>query len=275
MSNLIDDVESVGKNIEKMGSNFFESASNDIAGLEKKLLGPRYSYSDHIKSPDQMGMSGDGQSISANVDGLQAYVKLLFSGGGNASTVNGPLGKQFFLKTGAKCKDKKSGEQVTRSLYINNIPVENTPLNKGMTLLFGKSQGLIPGILNNIENVNPLGIFGAFMQGSNPDCMSVTLPTRNANNVKGKDTQYLTVSDVKNLSPCLFSNKTNPVTKKGASCIEGFENKVENYDKDDLEILDILFPDKELNVLKYSDIIAYIYFISLILLFLSLIKKTN
>lgn len=256
-------------------SNFFESASNNISALETKLLGPRYSYTDHIKSPDQMGMSGDGNSIKANVDGLQAYVKLLFSGGGNASTVSGPLGKQFFLKTGASCKDKKSGEQVTRSLYINNIPVENTTLNKGMTLLFGKAQGLIPGILNNIENVNPLGIFGAFMQGTNPDCMAVTLPTRNSNNVKGKETNYLTVNDVKNLSPCLFSNKINPVTKKGASCIEGFENKVENDDNENLEILDYLFPEKETTIFNTSDVIAYLYFISLTLLFLSLIKKSK
>ena len=66
-----------------------------------------------------------------------------------------------------------------------------------MTLLFGKSQGLIPGILNNIENVNPLGIFGAFMQGTNPDCMAVTLPTRNSNNVIVEKTGYLTVNDKK------------------------------------------------------------------------------
>lgn len=254
-------------------TDFFESASNNISSLETKLLGPKYSYSDHIKSPDEMGMSGDGNRIKKNVDGLQSYVKLLFSGGGNASTINGPLGKQFFLKTGASCKDVKSGQQVTRSLYINNIPIENTPLNKGMTLMFGKSQGLIPGILNNIENVNPLKIFGAFMEGTNPDCMGVTLPTKNSNNVKKKEKGYLTVNDVKNLSPCLFSNKINPVTKKGASCIEGFENQLQNQNHENLEILDYLFPNEEINIFTCSNIIAYIYLISLTLLFLSLIKK--
>lgn len=256
-------------------SNFFESASNNPSALQNKLSGPRYSYSDQIKSPDEMGMSGSGKNIHTNVKGLEDYVTLLFSGGGNASKVDGPMGKQYFLKTGSKCKDNKSGQQVTRSLYINNIPVENTTLNQGMTLLFGKAQGLIPGILNNIENINPMGIFGAFMEGTNPDCMSVSLPTRNSNNVVGKQTQYLTVNDVKNLSPCLFSNKINPVTKKGASCIEGFENKVENYNEENLEILDYLFPDREIEVFTYSDIIAYFYFISLMILFLSLIKKTR
>jgi len=253
--------------------NFFESASSDINNLEKKILGPRYSYTDHIKSPQELGMSGSGQSIKQNVDGLEAYVTLLFSGGGNASTVDGPLGKQFFLQTGATCQDIKSGEQVTRSLYINNIPVENTKLNSGMTLLFGKAQGLIPGILNNIENINPLGIFGAFLEGTNPKCMGVTLPTRNSNNVIGNETGYLTINDVKNLSPCLFSNKVNPITKKGASCIEGFENKI--YNDDHLEILDYLLKSdqKNINYLKNSDIIAYLYLLSLIFLIFYLIKK--
>lgn len=263
-------------------SNFFETASNDISSLEEKILGPRYSYSDHINTPAQMGMSGDGNSIAANVDGLQGYVKLLFSGAGNASKVGGPLGKQFFIKTGAKCKDKLSGNQVTRSLYINNIPIENTKLSQGMSILFGKSQGLIPGILNNIENINPLGIFGAFMQGSNPECMPVELPTRNSNNIVGKETGYLTISDIKNLSPCLFNNRINPISKKSASCIEGFENKVNNdsnndnnysNNDDNLEILDYLFPSEKNELFDTPNLIAYIYLISLTLLFLSLLKK--
>ena len=73
----------------------FESASTNISALETKLLGPRYSYTDHIKSPDEMGMSGDGNR-EANI--VFKHVKLLLPGGGNASTVGRPLGKQFFLK---------------------------------------------------------------------------------------------------------------------------------------------------------------------------------
>ena len=177
--------------------------------------------------------------------------------------------------TRTKCGiDKNGNPNYKEGSYIKPKP---NPIKHWRKQLF-PNQGLIPGILNNIENVNPLGIFGAFMQGTNPDCMGVTLPTRNSNNVIGKKTGYLTVNDVKNLSPCLFSNKINPVTKKTASCIEGFESKVKNEDKNEdenLEILDYLFPERETTVLNPSDIIAYLYFISLTSLFLSLIKKSK
>ena len=68
----------------------------------------------------------------------------------------------MFMITGAKCKDIKSNQQVSRSLYINTIPVEYNIITNSMKSLFGKSQGLVPGILNNISNMNPMAIFGAF-----------------------------------------------------------------------------------------------------------------
>ena len=259
-------------------SNFFKDASNNSGGLEEKLLGPSYSYSKHIKTPEEMGMSGKGSAINANVHGIEAYVKLLFEGGGNASKTQGPLGKQYFLLTGAKCKDIKTGQQVSRSIYINNIPSTNTPLSSGMGMVFTKSAGLVPGILNNLENINPLGIFGAFMSGTNPDCMAVTLPTRNANNVVGTDTKYMTVNDIKDTSPCWFSDKTNPLTKKpGTNCMEGFQNITNESTEsdnpfDDLNILDELYNMKDGNIFKFSDIVAYTYFLSLAILFLSLVR---
>ena len=113
-------------------SNFFESASNNSSELENNILGPKYSYTTHIKTPDELGMSGDGNSIATNVNSLNSYSQLLFSGGGNASKVNGPLGKQMFMITGAKCKDIKSNQQVSRSLYINTIPVEYNVITNSM-----------------------------------------------------------------------------------------------------------------------------------------------
>ena len=267
-------------------SNFFENVLSDLDGLEEKFMGPSYSYSDHIKTPKQMGMSGDGDAISKNVHGIQAYVQLLFEGGGNASKTQGPLGKQYFLLTGAKCKDVKSGKQVQRSLYINNIPKTKTALSSAMNLLFDKSAGLVPGILNDLENINPLGIFGAFMSGTNPDCMAVTLPTRNANNKVGKETKFMTVHDIKNMSPCWFPKRKNPLTKKrGKNCMEGYQNMSEEFEDpfedhfedhfEDLDLLNSLFDIKDGNIFKFSDIVAYVYFTSLIILFFSLIKGSR
>jgi uncharacterized protein YozE (UPF0346 family) len=254
-------------------SNFFEEATNNLSGLQERLLGEQFDYAGNIKSPPQLGISGKGDRIQQNVDGLQSYITLLFQGGGDASKQGGPMGKQFFLKTGAKCRDKKSGEQVTRSIYINNIPIENTPLTAGFNLIFGGAQGLIPGILNNAQNINPMGIFGAFMAGTNPDCMAVTLPTRNVRGRVSKETQYMTVDDVKNLSPCLFENKRNPVSNRTADCISGFENIEDEKDySHKLKIFDHLF-DKNNELFKSEDVIAYIYILSLILMVFYLSKK--
>ena len=81
--------------------------------------------------------------IVFNFKGIQAYIDLLFSGGGKASKTGGPMGPQFFLKTGAKCKDIDSGEQVTRSIYINTIPLENTGVLSGFNSTFGGAQGFV------------------------------------------------------------------------------------------------------------------------------------
>ena len=255
-------------------SNFFEKASNNLSELENSLLGEQFDYAGNIKSPPQLGMSPGGDRIQQNVDGLQSYVNLLFEGGGDASKQGGPMGKQFFLKTGAKCRDKKTGEQVTRSIYINNIPVENTKLTAGFNLMFGGAQGLIPGILNNAQNINPMGIFGAFMAGTNPDCMPVTLPARDSRGRVSTETQYMTVSDVKNLSPCLFKDRRNPITNKGADCISGFQNI--NGEKDyshKLELLEKLLKKEDSTLLNIENIIAYIYLTSLILAIFYVCKK--
>ena len=42
------------------------------------------------------------------------------------------------------------------------------------------------------------------------------------NNNQSKETHHVTIDDIKNMDPCLFPDKTNPVTKKG--CSEAFQN---------------------------------------------------
>ena len=63
-------------------------------------------------------------------------------------------------------------------------------------------------------------IIGAFL-GSNPkSCRSVSVKTRDLNNVKGTDTGMLIDNDIRNISACHFANNKNPIT--GQKCREGF-----------------------------------------------------
>lgn len=205
-------------------SNFFDKVKNDAQGLEQELLGPDYKYFQFINTPTEMGMSSDGSisAITRDIAGLIAYVSLLSSGDGEASKMGGPLGNKFFLPTGAKCKDIASGELVTRSLYVNNVPDGSIPfISQGLgDVNFTEFRGLIPGTLSNLGQINPMQIFAAFMNGPNPDCQSITMETVDVNGIKSQNTGYVTNDDIGSMSACWFPNGKNSVS--GDTCREAF-----------------------------------------------------
>lgn len=214
-------------------SNIFEDVINDVENVEEELLGPSYKYYEKIKTPSEMGMSSDGSmsTLVDDVSGLISYVELLVtgncSGSDCASTTGKPLGDSFFLKTGAKCKDVNTGNDETRYLYINNIPTGRIPfLSSAMGMDFSTFEGLLPAILEDLDEINPFDVFKGFLMGSTPDCQELTMETTpmKQNNNRTQQTEFVTVSDIKGMDPCTFTlnNKTNPIT--GKKCREGFEN---------------------------------------------------
>lgn len=220
-------------------SNIFEDVMGDLNSLEDELLGPSYNYSDQIKSPDKMGMSGKGtmSTLSKDISGLTSYVELLVTGKSNASKTGKPLGDKFFLETGAQCKDTDTGEKVTRSIYINNVPDGDIPfISSGMGTNFSDFEGLIPGIMSNLAQINPLEILQSFMLGSEPDCTLTKLQTIDSNNNKSYESKYLTTLDIQNMNACWFPDNKNPVTK--AKCSETFttlhDSQIKSDDKLDL-----------------------------------------
>tara|TARA_B100001769_G_scaffold150910_1_gene118327 strand:+ start:1798 stop:2529 length:732 start_codon:yes stop_codon:yes gene_type:complete len=205
-------------------TDMFSRAMNDIDQLQEDLLGPDYNYTQQIRSPEEMGMSSQGttRAISNNIGGLINYTQLLVTGSGNASKTGGPLGDKFFLETGAKCKDSATGNSVTRSIYVNNVPDGSIPfITQGLGgAKFTAFRGLVPGTMSNLNRLNPLQIFQAFMGGTNPPCRAVTMPTIDNNNRVKNETRYVSDIDIKNLDACMFPSKRNPVT--GKTCRESF-----------------------------------------------------
>ena len=206
--------------------SFFDDVLHNAKKVEDDILGPDYEYWKQIRTPKQLGMSSKGsiKAISRDVAGLIDYTEVLVSGRGRASATGGPLGNKFFLKTGAKCKDKTTKKLVDRYAYINNVPDGGIPfISSAMGgASFSTFEGLVPGALGNLGAMNPMTIFQAFMTGSNPECQELTMETIDANNNRGKETQFVTLIDIKNMNPCSFSNNRNPVTKQG--CVEAFDN---------------------------------------------------
>lgn len=217
-------------------SNLFQEVLEDAKGVEERLLGPTYPYYKNIKMPSEIGMSNKGTiaQMGKNIDGLIQYVGLLVSGDSKASATGGPLGNKFFLKTGAKCmatnkctdpNDESTCEQVDRYIYINNVPSGNIPfISGGLGVNFSEFKGLIPGSMSNLNVLNPFAIMRAFMEGSTPPCQEITMQTIDVNNNKSTETHYVTLADIKNMDPCTFIDKTNPLT--GIKCRETFKTGV-------------------------------------------------
>ena len=201
--------------------DFFKDIAGGIENAQAGFLGPTYNYAKQIKAPDEMGMSGDGnmETLARDIAGIVNYTKVMVEGGGAASRVNGPLGNKFFLKTGGQCKSS-DGQLHERWIYVNNVPTGTIPFISNMTgTVLGDMRGLVPGTIENLGELNPLALFGGFMQGTNPKCRKLELKGDS-----GKRNMYVADADIANLSPCLFGGK-NPVSKvEMKGCASGFQN---------------------------------------------------
>ena len=225
-------------------SNFFEDVSKNATQVEEQLLGPNYKYYAKIKSPSELGMTSRGSfsALSSNISGLIGYTEVLVSGNSKASKTGGPLGPQFFLKTGQQCKAKDTGKMTTRYIYMDQKPTGNIPfISSGLGTNFSNFRGLIPGTFGNLNALNPMAIFSSFTEGSNPDCQQLEMETTpsSINNYQSRQREYVTINDISNMDSCSFTlnGKRNPVT--GARCnMEGFTNINE---EEDTEILVKIF----------------------------------
>ena len=212
-----------------MSDNIFQEVLTNAKAAEEKYIGPDYPYYKYIRTPSEMGMSGDGNltTLGKDMDGLINYVELLVSGSGNASATGRPLGNKFFLKTGGKCSDKATAQDVDRYIYIDNVPSGNIPfISSGLGVNFSEFKGLIPGTISNLNAFNPMEMFQSFLAGSKPDCQELTMETIDIYNNKSTESHFVTLVDIQNLDPCIFQDKKNPVT--GTQCRETFTNLKNN-----------------------------------------------
>ena len=202
----------------------FKEIMDNAKAAEEKYLGPDYPYYKYIKTPSELGMSGDGNlsQLGKDIDGLINYVDLLVSGKGSASATGQPLGNKFFLQTGAKCKDTASGNSVDRYVYIDNVPAGNIPfISSGLGVNFSEFKGLIPGTISNLNAFNPMTLLQSFFPGDNA-CRELTMETIDIYNNRSTQSHYVTLTDIGNMDPCIFSDKKNP--ENGNVCKETFTN---------------------------------------------------
>ena len=182
-----------------MSASFFNKLKAGANKMSQDVLGPEYRYQDFIKTPSEQNMSGAGNfdALASNIAGVINYSNILVRGDGPAR-MGGPLGNQFFLKTAGKCapakktsntcnptkvcpdgmscyngscyKPVKKDLKADRYLYLDNTTKGNIPFIRGKSSF----KGLVPGMIENITEMNPLGILTAFGQEATPLCKKIS-----------------------------------------------------------------------------------------------------
>jgi len=244
-------------------SSFFNDLKSNNSSTKSSLMGPNYPYVKYINGTKRMGMGPQWSKIANNVSGLGAYVQILVEGGGRASRTGKPLGNKFFLKTAGKCKavsvpcpggkckpseltpvmedsTNEKGETVkkqklvNRYMFVNNIPDGNIPLVSSASggTNFSTFKGLIPGMLSNLNVLNPGDLFKSFTMSTEPKCSKITMQTVDTNNNKRMETNYVPITEIKMINPCLFPDRKNkfrdPARGEDPKCNEAFVNMDED-----------------------------------------------
>lgn len=186
----------------------------------QNITGPSYNYAKNIKPPSQLQMGPSPGQLANNVAGIMDYIAVLVEGGGPASKRYGqPLGNRYFVETNGKCK-LKNGKSVPRSLYINNVPDGTIPFLSELNIKIDSFKGLVPGIMENIDELNPLHLFSAFTESTTPPCRNIHMNVINDDNIENTESGFVVDSEIKNITPCAFANNKNPITNE--TCKETF-----------------------------------------------------
>lgn len=137
-------------------------------------FGQSYNYSKHIKGPGEVGVSGksDLGALWDDVGALSYYMDTMTFGTNELSSVFGhkgmkPLGTNFFVKSGTCSKSESVPEckNKQRYIYVKNIPTGKIPClgQAGIKLPATGFKGLVPGLLEDIAQINPIEIFNSVM----------------------------------------------------------------------------------------------------------------
>ena len=196
-------------------ASIWSDIENGASNVTQDVMGPGYSYADHIQGPSSMGVGSDGtmSQLSRNTGAIIEYVKYMISGPA--------LGNQYFISTGAQCL-APDGSTQDRSNYINNVSngadLLPATMKQDLGSLTSDFNGLIPGILGDVEGLNPISLFSSLASDSVPSCKCYTCPT-----VNGTESKFLTPS----LSPDFDSDlcKESDVSKC-APTKESFTNMI-------------------------------------------------
>jgi len=158
-----------------LGKNsLWSDISNGASNVSTQLMGPDYSYADHIETPGTKGVGTDGSfnQLGTNLGAVGDYVGTMISGH--------DMGNRYFVNTGGTCT-APDGSIQARFSYINNV-----------------SSGLVPGVIGDIGGLNPVYLMNSMMASSSPACKCYQCPV-----TSGPATNWLTPDMTPDFDPKL------------------------------------------------------------------------
>jgi hypothetical protein len=197
-----------------LGANpVWSDIQNNPDSASSSILGPSYSYSDNIPGPTSMGVGSSGSfgQLFTNLGAAKNYVKIMITG-------DPPLGDAYFINTGGTCT-APDGSTQSRMNFINNKPAGSELVPQSLSelsFLSSDLNGLIPGVVGDLEGLDPLFLFNAMTADGTPSCQCYQCPT-----TTGSQYGFLTT----NLSPDFDSSICKQVDPSNCIQKESFTNR--------------------------------------------------
>ena len=135
------------------------------------FLGEDYNYIGAFYNPRDCGggpcMNEEGGSIGKNIDGTLNYGNALIyhepvGTTGGVQKTKGVLGNKYVINTGIECSTA-NGDIVERHIGVNNRPTGDFPILSELAGTGGIPKGLIPGMLSNVDRLNPIKLLTALI----------------------------------------------------------------------------------------------------------------
>lgn len=141
------------------------------------FLGEDYDYIKAFYNPRDCDGGGpcmgeDGKKIKTNIKGTLNYGNALlfhepalgeagYTSDGVQKT-KGVLGNKYVINTGIECSTA-NGDIVERHIGVNNRPTGDFPIISELAGTGGIPKGLIPGMLSNVNRLNPIKLLTALI----------------------------------------------------------------------------------------------------------------
>ena len=157
---------------------------------------PNFDFNASIPGPMEMGVRSKGNKgkhldqIGKNAGAVSGYLDMVIGGtpsdftrnlmGESSRNIIRPLGGRFFIDTITKCKydNPETGlqEEVNKSMYMDMVPKGNSlgvEVSQKLRDSGFDTRGIIPGVMEDVQALNPIGLLEAAINGNNTKCIKV------------------------------------------------------------------------------------------------------